>query len=199
MGGVHQSQLGPFWPLMPLIMLSTRCRWMCFFAMSVASMVAQAQTNRCPRADGSVEFSDRPCAPSSSAGRPRTNASAPTAVANQSPLSPAARKAMIDKWEADLKTEIQRRAAATTPPTAMPAPAAAAVNSGSESMTFADCTTRVTGMLLSVAGRGRTHLIVRTDQLTIVRVCTTDGSLLVTCSARDQRMVTTTSTNRQSC
>jgi hypothetical protein len=75
----------------------------------------------------------------------------------------------------------------------LPVAAEAEVTSQSRSMTFDQC--------LAVIAQTATELgvapinIAETTQMRIVRFPTADGSVLVTCSAPDQKMVVTKSTN----
>ena len=55
------------------------------------------------------------------------------------------------------------------------------------------------GTVLGIAGATRTRLIVNTSSLVIVRLCTSDGSVLMSCSALDSTLTTTASPFRPDC
>lgn len=68
--------------------------------------------------------------------------------------------------------------------------------SNSESSTtinFKECRTKVLMTRLEVTGHYKTATILDTDDVFISRICTNDGSVLITCSAPDQKMITSKS------
>ena len=60
----------------------------------------------------------------------------------------------------------------------------------SVAMDFSECTSKLQGSMLAVAGHYKTDLIVNTSDMVMGRICTNDGSVLVTCSRPDSSMIT---------
>lgn len=169
----------------------------CAIALTLLLSVAlpvYAQVYKCPNSDGTTSFSDKPCPDTS--GRPRTDPK--VTRPDQSPTEAAARerKAMIDKWESELKAELAKRAAEEARRARQPTNASqtAAPDSTSTTMSFEQCVATVTSTIrrLNAAPRD-VRQIVRTNVMTMTRICTADGSVLITCSQPDSRMVTTVS------
>lgn len=57
-------------------------------------------------------------------------------------------------------------------------------------MSFSDCKSRLSASMLAVAGNYKTDLIVNSSEMAMGRICTNDGSVLITCSNPDQTMIT---------
>lgn len=57
-------------------------------------------------------------------------------------------------------------------------------------MGFSDCRDKLNASILAVAGSTRTDLIVNSSEMIVGRICTNDGSVLVTCSKPDGTMIT---------
>ena len=67
-------------------------------------------------------------------------------------------------------------------------------DSSSTSVSFDECKSRALSVQLSVAGtQYKSAVLVDSDIAYMARICTNDGSVLVTCSAPDQKMITTRS------
>jgi hypothetical protein len=152
-----------------------------------------AQVYQCQQPGGATVFSDKPCPGQRPANAPPTPAPAP-----RPGNSAAERAAAVKRWEAEIEAE-QRRRAAAAPLQPNPATPAPAPSSQSLPMPFNQCNAQVADMLLTVAGKARTQLLVRSPELTMTRICTSDGSVLLTCNAGDQNMVITRSPPSGAC
>lgn len=90
----------------------------------------------------------------------------------------------------------QPAAPATTQPVPVPAPPAlpqsVGVDSSRQRMPFDACVRLMTQTVLAVGG-GNTRVVMTAPNLRMLRVCTVDGSVLMTCSQADGSMVTTQS------
>jgi hypothetical protein len=75
---------------------------------------------------------------------------------------------------------------------AMPSTGASGLESTRKAMDFDQCVATMLGMLGAVGGRN-TRVIVASADLRIMRICTNDGSVLLTCNRLDRLMVTTKS------
>jgi len=75
------------------------------------------------------------------------------------------------------------------------------VESKSAEMDFASCLLQQTEFsdAISSSGNYKVIPIVDTNILSIVRLCANDGSVIHTCSAPDNKVVITRSTNREGC
>lgn len=75
------------------------------------------------------------------------------------------------------------------------------VSSASEKMDFGTCVQKQNSVKNQIASSGNYNIIpvVQTSSLSIIRVCTNDGSVLLTCNAVDGNMIATESTNRDGC
>ena len=79
-------------------------------------------------------------------------------------------------------------------------PVYAELPSESRSMDFDECKKIQASTLLSSVGtKTKVFSTVTTDILTSIRVCTTDGSVLLSCSKPDNKMVVTKSTYQDGC
>lgn len=169
--------------------------WLCNIICATAVVAAQGSVAKdlykCAAPSGGVTFSDRPCPlpPGTRAPDPVPGASAPRGGGE---LSAAERKAIVDKMNAEIskgivkrEEELARQAAAET--------ARSKPTSSSQPMRFEACRALVARSLLSVAGATKTFTIVNTSALTIHKICTIDGSVILTCSADEERLVTTAS------
>ena len=67
------------------------------------------------------------------------------------------------------------------------------VKSTSTNMSFTECKKMALSSQLAVAGNYKTSVIINTSKEYMARICTNDGSVLLTCSARDGKLITTTS------
>lgn len=59
----------------------------------------------------------------------------------------------------------------------------------SQTMGFNECKNRVLGVQLAAAGLYKTTVIVNAAQNYVARVCTNDGSVLMTCSGLDKKLI----------
>lgn len=72
----------------------------------------------------------------------------------------------------------------------------AAANSTTVSMSFDDCIVRREHVINQLGVSPRDIIpIVNTGIMTMTKICTVDGSLIVTCSKPDKKMILTKSTN----
>lgn len=79
-------------------------------------------------------------------------------------------------------------------------PVYAEIPSESRSMDFDECKKLQASTLLSSVGtKTKVFSTVTTDILTSIRVCTTDGSVLLSCSKPDNKMVVTKSPYQDGC
>jgi len=79
-------------------------------------------------------------------------------------------------------------------------PVYAEIPSESRNMDFDECKKLQAGTLLSSVGtKTKVFSTVTTDILTSIRVCTTDGSVLLSCSKPDNKMVVTKSPYQDGC
>lgn len=69
------------------------------------------------------------------------------------------------------------------------------VSSSSQPASFEECKLNAQSVMSSVGSNYKTAVIVDTSLAYIVRICTNDGSVLVTCSSEDKKMVTTQSSD----
>lgn len=69
-----------------------------------------------------------------------------------------------------------------------------APNSQGQDISFDDCKAKQSSMVLDLGGsQYKTEIIANTDIVSTIRVCTNDGSVLITCSALDGKLITTKS------
>ena len=85
--------------------------------------------------------------------------------------------------------------AATTLQQAPKIAARPALRSDRQKMPFQACVGLLTQTVLSVGG-SNTRVIVSAPDMRMIRVCTNDGSVLMTCSRADETMVSTASPSR---
>lgn len=79
---------------------------------------------------------------------------------------------------------------------ALSSPALGAANSESMTLAFEECIARREAVITQL-GISASNIIpiVNTSVMTMTKLCTADGSLIVTCSKPDNKMVLTQSTN----
>lgn len=81
-----------------------------------------------------------------------------------------------------------------TTPTTTSSYQSSSTGSPSDLVSFDECKSKARSVLLSVAGtQYKSAVLVDSDIAYMARICTNDGSVLVTCSAPDQKMITTRS------
>jgi hypothetical protein len=165
---------------------------LCLVILFVAALSnsAIAEVNRCVDQRGAVTFQQQPC---SRPDVPSSNAQAALArdKAQRQAESVQNRKAVAASLEAQLEAAKKRRAAEPL----VPAAATARVSSSSQPMSFEQCKQAVgrTVLALGPAAIQNTRFLVSSTIVTVTRICTVEGSVLITCSAPDGTMVTTQS------
>jgi hypothetical protein len=81
-----------------------------------------------------------------------------------------------------------------TAPTTTSSYQSSSTGSPSDLVSFDECKSKARSVLLSVAGtQYKSAVLVDSDLAYMARICTNDGSILITCSAPDQKMITTRS------
>jgi hypothetical protein len=148
---------------------------------------AQPQFNRC-LVDGRTVFQETPC--------PKPRFPDPVATSASARIRPdpeALRAEQARKREELQKGFREVREVPRTTPDQSSRAVSSSPQSTSKAMGFDDCirTIQTTSGQLGVAPRN----IVETNDMRIVRFITNDGSVLVTCSRADGKMVTTMSAN----
>lgn len=145
--------------------------------------------NKCIGPDGKVAFQDAACdATSTTARDDLVNAKKDAEIKRDAVRKSL--KTVAQDLEAQLSSELKNRAN-RPPPMTEPAPAAT-VSSTAADMTFDQCTASVQSTIKSLAINWKdVKRIVNSAQVTITKICTHDGSVTITCSAPDSRMVTT--------
>lgn len=75
------------------------------------------------------------------------------------------------------------------------------VNSTNYQMNYMECVQKQNSIKEDVLSSGNYNVIpiTKTETLSVIRICTNDGSVLVTCNAVDQNIITTQSNNREGC
>ena len=131
--------------------------------VSFISQFATAQVYQC-KVGGSLLFQDKPCAGS------KEQADAIRKKQNDYKSAQAARERAQKEYEDRLK-----------------------VKSTSTNMSFTECKKMALSSQLAVAANYKTSVIINTSTEYVARICTNDGSVLLTCSARDGKLITTTS------
>ena len=158
-------------------------------AALVLSTQAQAQpeVHRC-LVDGRTVFQEAPCP------KPRSPDPVATSASTRSRPDPEALRAEQARRRADLQKGFREvREVPRATPDSSPRAVSSSPQSTSTVMAFEDCirTIQTTSGQLGVAPRN----IVETTDMRMVRFTTSDGSVLVTCSRADRKMVTTVSPN----
>lgn len=164
---------------------------------SVSSPSAWA-VNKCTAKDGKVVYQDVPCQlpPGARSPDPVATGRAPR---GDGELTPDERRAIVDRMNAEVEAgivkmdqeryrEAQREARERTTEAARQKP-----TTTSQPMDFEPCRLFVARSLLAFAGTTRTYAIVNSSALTVHKICTNDGSVILTCSAADGRLSTTAS------
>lgn len=142
---------------------------------------------QCRDAAGIVTFQDKPCTNGST---PAKRAPSATTQPSGPPIgSPEHLQGVADALERQLEAR---------PPPSKKAPrntdTAAPLKSESQKMAFEVCVAAANRVALQAGLSGRSSpRIANSSTLYIRRVCTDDGSLLITCSRADESMITTTS------
>ena len=159
-------------------------------ATLLATLCAPAwAVNKCTGADGKISYQDASCDGGSATGRDdlanaRKDAQRKSAAVVQS------RKSVAADLEAQLEAQIKRKAD-LTPQRVETAPTTT-VSSSSKAMPFDQCNATVKSTIQTLAVNWKDfRRIVNSAEMTMTKICTRDGSVTITCSAPDSRMVTT--------
>lgn len=75
------------------------------------------------------------------------------------------------------------------------------VSSTNDRMSFDACIQKQNSVKNQISSSGNYNIIpvVQTATLSIIRICTNDGSVIITCNAEDGNMITTQSNNKEGC
>ncbi len=166
------------------------CRVVSAILIGLSSTQALS-VSKCIGADGRVSYQDAACPENTNDKRSGNGARLPPVSRGQ--IQAAERKEIVDRMNADLSSnlaekarreEIERKRIEASEPKP---------KSTSQPIEFSQCRRVVANSLLSVAGRAKTYVVVDTAVMTVHKICTNDGSVLLTCDAADGRMVTTAS------
>lgn len=159
---------------------------------------ASSEVFKCIGTNGVVSFSDRQCQDATPAQK-NSASPAPTPVEKSPAVTQAReRKAMIDKWESEIEAaKVKRRQElAAPPPKSTQQQGDQRPVTESTPMEFDLCRKTVVSTILGLGVPWQdVKWIVRTDVLTMTRLCTADGSVLITCSKPDAKMVTVKSSD----
>lgn len=145
--------------------------------------------NKCVGMDGRTIYQDATCAAGSATARDdlanaRKDAQRKTDAVIQS------RKSVAADLEAQLTAEIKKKA--DRPPQRVELAPAPTVSSSSTAMPFDQCNATVQATTRSLAVNWKdVQRIVNSAEMSMTKICTRDGSVTITCSALDSRMVTT--------
>lgn len=161
----------------------------------LAMCAPAAAVNKCTDPDGKVVFSDKACPREPGLARldPVPTGTAPKGDGS---FTAAERKAIVDRMNAEVSAAIVRQARQEAEAerirkreeASQPKPVTVA-----EAMEFDRCRALVASALLSVAGYARTSTLMDNQAVTIHRICLSDGSILLSCSAADRKLLRTTS------
>lgn len=149
--------------------------------------------NKCIGADGRVSFQDAPCPRTTTMGDDLTKAKQD--AQQRSDAAVQSRKSIAADLEAQLAEKLKNRPLPIPQPSdAIPAPE---VSSTSAHMPFSQCTATVRATIQSLgANRKDVHQIVNTAEMAVTKICTIDGSVTLTCSALDTKLITTRSAHK---
>lgn len=150
----------------------------------------QAQVYKCIGADGIVSFGDKPCLDTSPRNDPKVT---------QKGETPNQR--IMNAWELELKEKLTKKAAddAAEDKRAKKLAAQERLESSgytteTSTMSFSACLSSVASTVSGLSVRSSdVRYIVQTNIMTVTRICTNDGSVLITCSRPDSTMVLTKS------
>ncbi len=160
------------------------------FAASLALLGSHSwAVNKCIAADGKVSFQDAECPLKSQNSRDDLAESKKSDAQRngENVMSPKqAAAALQAKFEAEMKKPRPSAASQSTSEQRE-----VAFNSA-ESMPMSQCRATVERTILSLGLTGRNVLrIVDSAVMTVTKMCSVDGSVMITCSAPDQKMVIT--------
>ncbi|MFM9881227.1 MAG: hypothetical protein ACKVOO_12555 [Burkholderiaceae bacterium] len=144
--------------------------------------------NKCTAPDGKVSFQDAACPNNSSQVRDDFGEAKKAAALGKSGevMTPKQAAEALQK-QLDMELMKKPRVVRPNPPVDDAVTASSAV-----SMTMRDCKASVETTIRTMAVRWvDVRRIVNSPELAMTKICTSDGSVTVTCSAPDQQMVTT--------
>ena len=121
---------------------------------------------------------------------PQSVAAAPTVMDED-----AKRQAENDSKIAEAQAEYEKRKSSVTSNES----SQVVVKEYSKEMDFDSCLALQKGMENAISPNYKTLHLVSTSELSVVRFCTNDGSVLSTCSRPDKKSVTLQSTNMEGC
>jgi hypothetical protein len=180
---------------MNILAFSTCVFLFSFFAVGAAS----GEVFKCPAPDGSMVFTDQPCTKGF-----KNNNGAWVSVEEEarkerqrleSERNERQRIEREKEEEARMSAKRLEQESKQTRPSSGTAPPV----SDSISMSFQDCLSRKTQIVASLNVNPRDIIpIVNTGIMTMDRICTSDGSVLITCSKPDKKMVVTKSSENRS-
>ncbi|TVT59848.1 MAG: hypothetical protein FHK82_02390 [Sedimenticola thiotaurini] len=160
-----------------------------FFPLMVIYATSQAEIYRCPGVDGTLVFADKPCNAIDTKEKWISLEEADRIDAEN-----RERIAKEREKERQMMTEKKKKEAVSvvSPRRELPPKSEAFF------LSFEDCLARKTQVIASLGIHPQNLMpIVNTGILTIDRVCTVDGSVLITCSKLDRKMIITTSSHNQ--
>lgn len=168
-------------------------------ALVCASPSGEAAVYKCPSASGATTFSDKPCPNAQRKdGHQWIDVEEETRRKREEEHRLAAEAARLrtEREEAEARRKATEKLRQTTPP-ASPSHSSSAnakPSSQSISMSFEQCISKRESVIASLGVNPRDiKPIVDTGLMTMTRICTNDGSVLITCSSVDQKMIITQS------
>ena len=157
-------------------------------ALLLAALPAWA-VNKCTGADGKISFQDAPCPAGLTRARDdiadaKKEAATRLGGAVMSPKQAAA------ELQAQLETEMKKER--TKPVRSFQPSDEPTASSSAVAMPMSQCLATVESTVRSLAvGWKDVRRIVNSPETSMTKICTMDGSVIITCSAPDAKMVTT--------
>lgn len=157
-------------------------------ALLLAALPAWA-VNKCTGADGRISFQDAPCPEGSIRSRDdladaKREAATRVGGAVMSPKQAAA--------ELQAQLEVEMKKERTKPVRSFQPSDEPTASSSAVSMPMSQCLATVESTVRSLAvGWKDVRRIVNSPETSMTKICTVDGSVIITCSAPDAKMVTT--------
>lgn len=144
--------------------------------------------NKCTGVDGKITFQDSPCTSGSVAVRDDVS-DAQKESKNRQDAAVQSRKSVTANLEAQLETELKKQPVKPYQTGQESVPVA---SSTSSAMSFEQCNATVQRAVQSMAVNWKdVRRIVNSPDMVMTKICTSDGSVTITCSRLDARMVTT--------
>ena len=162
--------------------------------MCATHSLAIAQVNKCTQPDGTIIFSDKPCQNSKRLPRIKPQLGRSTQPMDE---RAAAEQRSLDKWKAEMNAQSESLAAEKErerEKVSKEGTLTASPKSTTSPMSFEHCNATVASTIRSLNRRPQDiRYIIRSTIMTTTRICTADGSVLITCSRPDEKMITTVS------